>query len=140
MSATPAAQSKSASAEVFTLLSYDIADNWRWIELFLKRVKRPDWACESVRAELEAARAQLWGMREGEKPLGIWITRIEGDRGLLWIAAGERLEEGLRLFNEHTAPWLKAKGCKYVQIIGRHGWKRVLPDYEDVGIVLERRL
>jgi hypothetical protein len=135
-----AATSPRAPAEAFTLLSYDIAENWRWIELFLQRVKRPDWTLGNVRTELEAARAQLWGMREGDRPLGIWITRIEGSRGLLWIAAGERLEEGLGLFNEHTVPWLKSKGCKYVQIIGRHGWKRVLPDYEDVGIVLEKEL
>lgn len=140
MPGAPVARSQPVSADVFTLHSYEIADNWLWISSFLRRVERPDWTFENVRSELENARAQLWGAHCGGIPRGIWITRIEGDRGLLWIAAGEPLDVGLRLFNEHTVPWLKSKGCKYVQIIGRKGWKRVLPDYEDVGIVLERRL
>lgn len=126
-------------AEVFTLQSYDIAPNWHLIEPFLKRVESRDWTCEFVKSELEAARAQLWGFQD-TRVRGVWITRIEGERGLVWIAAGEDLKRGLQLFREHTEPWLKSKGCTYVQIVGRRGWEKVLHDYENVGIVLVKDL
>ncbi len=128
------------SAEVFTLQSHEIVLNWHWIEQLLARVERPDWTADEVRSELEHARAQLWGLQESGAAFGIWITRIEGQRGLLWIAAGERLEDGLRLFREHTVPWLKEKGCKYVQVFGRRGWKKAMPDFEEVGTILRKEL
>lgn len=140
MSADPAPRSRRDLAEVFALQSYDIDDNWFWISRFLSQVERPDWTQENVRDELEAARAQLWGMHSGGIPSGIWITRLEGDRGILWIAAGQGLEDGLRLFAEHTVPWLKEKGCKYVQVFGRRGWGRVMPGFEEVGTILRKDL
>lgn len=127
-------------ADVFTLQSHEIASHWNLIEPFLRRIKKSDWTCEEVKAELEAARAQLWGFHAEAHVIGILITKLEetsaGLRGLLWIAAGEPLEAGLQIYRAHIEPWLKAKGCKYAQILGRKGWARVLPDYENVGVVL----
>lgn len=131
-------------ADVFTLQSYQINDWWPHIEPFLSRVERPDWTPEGVRAELEQSMAQFWGMADDSRLLAVWITKVQetsrGKRGLLWIAAGSELHDGLALFRLHTEPWLKAQGCRSIQILGRKGWQRVLPDYDDVGIVLEKVL
>ena len=131
-------------AEVFALQSYDIAPNWHLIEPLLKRVEVKDWTPEFVKGELEQAKAQLWGFQDHVRLRGVWITMLEetgrGRRGLLWIAAGEGLEEGLRLFNEHTVPWLKQQGCKSIRVIGRKGWERVLSDFKNVGTILDKEL
>lgn len=107
-------------------------------------VEGADWLPSDVREALESAQAQLWGSHDEGRVLGIWITKLEQvgarRRGLLWIAAGTALDDGLELYRRYTEPWFKAKGCDYSQIIGRKGWKRVLPDYSEAGIILEKRL
>lgn len=131
-------------AEVFTLQSYEIADNWGWVSRFLDLVEDAPWKKADVKEALLAEHAQLWGARDGALPLGIWITKIENTGstrwGLVWIAAGEPLEAGLKLFNEHTVPWMRSLGCEFVQLFGRKGWKKALPEYEDKGIILVRKL
>jgi hypothetical protein len=86
----------------------------------------------------------LWGMHDEGHPIAIWVTKIETTptavRGLLWIAAGEPLNEGLALFREHTEPWLKEKGCTFIEIVGRRGWGKVLPDYEETATVFVKEL
>jgi len=36
--------------------------------------------------------------------------------------------------------YAKAEGCDGVRLYGRRGWKRALPDYREIGIVMERKL
>lgn len=134
-------------AEIFTLQSHQILDNWHWIERFLERVERPDWTMGEVYEDLVNARAQLWGAAGGTgEPFikGIWITRLENTPskriGVLWIAAGEPLSEGLRLFHEHTVPWLAEMGCDSIRVEGRKGWGNVLPGFEERARVFVREL
>ena len=126
---------------IFTLQANQIEDFWHRIEPLLLRVKDPGWTPEDVKQTLINAHAQLWGMGDFD---AIWITKIERTGqtlwALLWITAGTGLEEGLELFHTYTEPWLKSLGCEFVQIIGRKGWKRALPDYEERGIVLVKEL
>lgn len=131
-------------AEVFTLYSYEISDNWHLIEPFLRRVEAPDWTLEGVKAELESARSQLWGAADEQRIRGVWITRLETffdtKFGLVWIAAGDPLEAGLELYRKHTEPWFKAQGCAFVQIVGRAGWLKALPDYRETARIFRKEL
>lgn len=36
--------------------------------------------------------------------------------------------------------YARAESCDGVRLYGRRGWKRVLPDYREIGIVMERKL
>ncbi len=136
---SPAVHSGCAPVRFFALQSSQIDDYWEWIEPLLQKVKQSEWTPDDVKEELKAQRAQLWGI-----PGSLWITKIEEvgntKRGVVWIAAGDDLKTGLRYFRGYTEPWLKSQGCKYIQLIGRHGWLRVLPDYREAGIVLEKSL
>lgn len=126
-------------ADVFTLQSGEIESNWEWIEPFLLRVDEPSWTTEDVKASLISGESQLWAAHENGAPLGVWLTKINKSHsrkwGLVWIAAGKPLEAGLDLFRRHTEPWLEAQGCRHVEITGRRGWKRVLPDYTERAVV-----
>jgi hypothetical protein len=103
------------------------------------------WSAEGIRAELKAARAQLFLFVKDEI-LGIWVTRIEKPDGktigLLWGCAGdfsEHKDEAISCFGAIEA-WMKEKGCEFVEIYGRHGWMRIFPDYERHAVVLRKRL
>lgn len=137
----------SFGVDVFTLQSSEIERAWPWIEKFLDRVPAHDWEPEDVKRDLMAAKAQLWGAigAPGDPYIkGIWVTRIERSHsktyGTLWIASGSPLDDGLRLYREHTEPWLKEKGCEFVQIFGRAGWGKVLKDFREVGRVYVKDL
>lgn len=140
-------QAKYHSATVFTLQREDIEAAWWWIEKFLRKVEAWDWTPDEVKADLLEGKAQLWGsFGEGANPLikAIWVTRIENTQtkrfGLVWIAAGEGLEEGLKLYQDHTEPWFETQGCEFVQVNGRSGWVKVLKGYEERARVLVKDL
>jgi hypothetical protein len=57
----------------------------------------------------------------------------------IWLAGGEMSE----LTNEMlpaVEAWAKQKECAAVEIIGRHGWQRVLKDYRQPHTVLVKEL
>jgi hypothetical protein len=131
-------------ADVFTLRSDEIEDHWFWIERLLAKVDKPDWTLGQVKADLVAAKAQLWGLLDDRSaPQGLLITRIENFHetrfGLVWIAAGQGLEHA-RSFLSEVERWFKSKGCSRVDIAGRRGWERALPDYEFRAVVLSKEL
>lgn len=135
--------SRSVSPEIFVVPSAQLDAAWPEIKAQIERVADRPWEPEDVYDDLRALRAQAWGLRT-DKVLGFWITQIVTKYatryGVVWIAAGEGLEEGLALYREHIEPWFKAKGCKFIQLQGRRGWKRVMPDYEETAVILTKRL
>ena len=140
MLATPVGQSPPASAEVWTLQSFEIDEHWFWIERLLKRVENPPWSLRDVRLDLNAAQAQAWVL--GDRA-GVVITRIENFHdtrwGLIWIAAGEGIEHAPSVL-EPIEAWFKSMGCSRVEISGRKGWERILPDYDFKAVVLVKEL
>lgn len=142
MLATQAARSRPASADVWTLQSFEIDEHWFWIERLLKRVENPDWTLAHVKADLRSAKAQAWVLGDGA-PAGVVITRIENFHdvrfGLLWIAAGDGLEHA-RVMLGPIERWFKEIGCVRCDIAGRRGWERVLKDYQVKAIVLSKEL
>jgi hypothetical protein len=134
-SPAPARLPERGPCSVFTLKSHEIEDHWFWIERFLQRVENPPWKPKHVKADLKAAQAQAWVFGDGRSaPVGLVITRIETLHdvrfGLLWIAAGTGLERAGDGLAEIEA-WFKRMGCVRSEIVGRRGWGRVLPDYQE---------
>lgn len=131
-------------ADVFTLRSHEIDEHWFWIESHLKRVESPDWSLDQVRNDLVTANAQLWSLLgdRGEATCAV-ITRIENYHGtvfgVVWIAAGRGLEHSRVLLDEIEG-WFRSMGCSRIELRGRKGWERVLPDYELKAVVLSKEL
>ena len=109
----------------------------------METVESPGWGREDVRLALKNREAQLWGAREGDSIVGIWVTRIENSYtkrwGLVWITAGVGLDN-VGLYRSHIEPWFKEMGCEFVEIVGRKGWKRIFPDYDEKGLILVKEL
>lgn len=115
---------------------------WPHIAAFIGRITDAPWSLEDVRLALIDAKAQAWGMRSGDDVLGFWITRIDNTHtrtyGLVWITAGDALHAGLPVYREIIEPWFWSQGCEWIELQGRKGWKRVMPDYEETAVILRK--
>lgn len=125
--------------EIFWVRRHEIPAAWPEIEKHISRVEHRDWDVEDVLEELEAGRAQAWGLRS-DQVMGFWITRIENTYskkfGLVWITAGTGMDVALPVYREFIEPWFWEQGCQWIEIHGRKGWKRVMPDYEERAVIL----
>lgn len=132
------------SAELFVVPRDQVRLAWPEIERCISRVDKAPWDVEDVLQELEEGRAQAWGMRDADRVLGFWITRIENSYtrkyGVVWITAGDGIDIGLPVYRGVIEPWFRSQGCEYIEIHGRKGWKRALPDYSEVAVVLRKDL
>lgn len=131
----------SAGVELFVVPREQVVDAWADIEKFLDRVEAPQWGPVDVFEQLLDGRAIAWGLR-GDAVRGFWITRIEETSahrfGLVWICAGAGLRDGLEAYRSTIEPWFWDKGCEWIEIIGRRGWSRVLPDYRECAVTLRK--
>lgn len=111
----------------------------RWLEF------DETWTLEGVREELQAGRAQLWCMHQNTI-VGIWVTRIECtdsiSMGVVWGCAGDfRAHKGDAItFFGVIEDWFREKGCKFVNWVGRDGWAKIFPDYQQHAVVLRKWL
>lgn len=125
---------------VFTLQSHEAIARWDEIASLLFRVEAVDMPLADVRAKVASCDAQVWCV--GDPIDAVLLTQIQNTAenrfGLLWMAAGDmRL---VTVAREIVEPWFKSMGCAYVRIVGRRGWKRVLPDYTEESINLVKKL
>jgi hypothetical protein len=129
-------------AELFVVPISQVDAAWPEIARHIQRVTDVPWTLDDVKHDLEEGFAQAWGMRRGEDVLGFWITRINNTHtrkfGVVWITAGEGLEAGVPAYRDAIEPWFWERGCEWIEIHGRKGWKRVLPDYGEVAVVLRK--
>jgi hypothetical protein len=95
------------------------------------------------------SKEHIWGLiEEGNAhlhplPHGAIVTCIldhpTGIRELnFWLSGGnlDEIIKGERLICE----WAKSMGCHRVTATGRHGWKKVFPDYRAVSTVFVKEL
>jgi hypothetical protein len=116
---------------------------WPIIADIVSRVTDVSWTLDNLKADLADGSAQAWGMREGDEVRCVLVTRVEnafGQRyGLLWIAAGSGIVDGMRLFREYIEPWFfDDQDCERIEIQGRRGWARLLQDYQERAVVLSK--
>jgi hypothetical protein len=70
---------------------------------------------------------------------GVAVTGLVGDACEIIAAAGSDIRSWLHLI-ERIEGYALIEGRKRMRIIGRQGWKRLLPDYKQQAVVLERKL
>lgn len=57
----------------------------------------------------------------------------------IWLAGGD-MDELVNVMLPDVEAWAKENGCARVEIAGRKGWKRALPDYREPYAVLQKEL
>jgi hypothetical protein len=95
-----------------------------------------------VERELFAGEALLWLAWDGEARAAA-VTQIGKANGskicTIVGCGGHGIKEWLPLIHGIEF-YAKREDCRAMRIIGRPGWKRALPDYKPIGVVLERTL
>lgn len=91
---------------------------------------------EEVERELACGLMLLWLGVDGPEIVSAGITQLSGGVCTL-VAYGGRREDHLMETIENYA---RDEGCKKVRVIGREGWKRVLKQYRQPYIVLEKAI
>lgn len=103
------------------------------------------WTTDFLYSEIERGAQQLWviaGQDETIKAALVtdispyrngfktcMVTVIVGKEPRSWIALRGELEQ-----------WAKEQGCEKIEMIGRVGWKRIIPDWKPTHIFFEKAL
>jgi hypothetical protein len=81
----------------------------------------------------------LWLAVKGDNIIGVAVTGLVGDACEIIAAAGTDVGTWLHLITP-IEDYARAEGRALMRIICRRGWKRLLPDYRETSIVLEKVL
>ena len=124
----------------------DVAYVWEEVTPLLDTVK------EHTEGELETddfleplthGDMQLWIATEGSTVHGVMVTQLipYPQKKILRIIslAGDNFEE-LRGFQEMIEAFAVKTGCTALEMWGRKGWKKLLPDWEDTYVVYTKDL
>ena len=124
----------------------DVAYVWEEVAPLLDTVK------EHTEGELETddfleplthGDMQLWVATEGSTVHGVMVTQLlpYPQKKILRIIslAGDNFEE-LRGFQEMIEAFAVKTGCTALEMWGRKGWKKLLPDWEDTYVVYTKDL
>ena len=91
---------------------------------------------QEIENELDNGTMLLWLGVDGIEIVSAGITQLTDDVCTL-VAYGGRREDHLM---ETIEQYARDEDCKKVRVIGREGWKRVLKDYRQPYIVLEKAI
>jgi hypothetical protein len=94
-------------------------------------------------ADLHSGVLLLWVGYEGSCIFGAMVTRIvrrEAGLTCYWMTiGGTHMERWFHLRSE-IETYARLRGCVRMRLEGRRGWQRVLRDYEQTGVILEKVL
>ena len=99
---------------------------------------------ERVERAVHDGSALLWLAWNGERILGAAVTEIWNNpaRRICAIIAcgGDQINSWLTACLPKIEAFAKAEQCECVHLEGRRGWSRVLKDYEQPWVTLEKKL
>ena len=115
--------------KVAPILSHDRALN-NWVTI------------DSLYTRLKANGADLWILEDYTAALiGATYMRTDGTKTyVVEIMAAQNAKEDWSYTIQSIESQAKEWGCTSIQVRGRKGWKRVLPEYATIQITLERQL
>lgn len=131
---------------VFTLQPNTVEAARPWLEPLLEEFARKTClvSAEDVIRQAKESDCQLWGYYDGETFRGVVATRIHhntvGAVCSMWVCVGVDATELMEGMHAEIEKWARDIGCYALEIVGRPGWQKMLPGYQRVAVVLEKRL
>lgn len=120
---------------------------WPYLAPFVERGARESAGrvkVEEIRDGLERDRMQAWiAYTPGPVVEVVCITQVlqRGAERVLFVRliAGNGIDRWLHHFDQ-ILEWGRGKGCTKAELNGRLGWKRILSDWRETRVTLERSL
>lgn len=99
---------------------------------------------ESVLCWLVGGQFQLWVVRDGDGVQAASVTEVRtyptGLRALnIVVLGGAHRERWLHVLSEIEA-WAEQRGCSRLEMAGRKGWGRILTDWKQTTVDMEKEL
>lgn len=123
----------------------DLGSVWPHIEGFIDSAfenGRGDDNSDTVLRDIVARRSILWVAWDGPRVAAAVTTKLITTRRGLVCRITTCGGGGVNWRNEiwRIEDYARAEGCHSTRLEGRRGWARVLPDYSEAWVVLEKRL
>ena len=100
-------------------------------------------AVDPVCDDVLAGRALLWLAWDGQEIAAAAVTEIgtvNGRKLCTIVGCGGHGRANWLHLIEGLESFARAEGCEATRIIGRKGWSRLLPEYRQKAVILERAL
>lgn len=102
-----------------------------------------DATMESLRSDLLRGDQRLWIVIRDARIIAAATTEIRtapsGNVCQITTCVGDNMANW-RKFLPEMERYAKTQGCRVMRVEGRRGWRRVLPDYHEPWITLEKEL
>jgi len=100
---------------------------------------------EDVLNYLQTGQWRLWVALEDGKIVAAMTVEFfyyPRDKVCRVVTLGGKMMKGWLTDNHQQAVenWAKGQGCSYIDVYGRKGWKKVLPEYKEDCILLRKKL
>lgn len=109
-----------------------------WLDRVLKQRPANGVTVNMVREMMRQGLAQRWDASDGSSVVTQLRHEPDGQVCLVWLAEGTM--EPLLELHEHICSWARENNCSRMRIVGRKGWLKVVPGYQEVATVMEREL
>lgn len=122
-----------------------IYETWPHVEHLIRpaMIRSGEMIVLDVLRNLASKRFLMWLIWDGEEIAGSVITEladtISGRICTIVFMGGKDRRRWLHLLKE-IEDYARAEHCRAMRLYGRKGWKRVLRDYSETRIVLEKDL
>lgn len=127
---------------VFAATVENLKSDWTRFSPHLARyeIECRSTSLEQFREALFAERQQLWGLQDERGVHLVCVTEIldtpQGSVCHIQAAAGHASRSDLRQLFDSIRRWAREIGCVLVRIVGRKGWRKILP-VRVTGLVME---
>lgn len=139
-------KTESTQAVLHPVQPYELAMFWPicagYIQDGINAIKTVD-TLENTYDRLSSAHSQLWAISVGEKITAAIVTHIEFNEkikiGVIDFCGGSKAWQWARAV-DLIEGYFESEGCELFRMVGREGWKKYLPDFRQVAVLLEKDL
>jgi hypothetical protein len=112
--------------------------------LDLALTKAPEYETTDVLDEVIRGRSTLWYIRDPQDTVvGIVTTQLkqypQKTIGLIHLLGGTDIHKWVHTI-ETLEAWATSNGCESMEIQGRRGWLKLLPDYKEQRVFMTKQL
>jgi hypothetical protein len=118
---------------------------WPQISSFVDAIIERDGGritTEDVRQNIEDGTYHVWTVLSGRMEAVVLCEIQDYPRKRACIirgCAGKRAPEWIGLL-EHVEVWAKENQCSIIELCGRRGWQKLMPDFQSTGVFMEKIL
>ncbi len=128
------------AAEITGVPWFSLDDEWERATPHLQRViEQTGYTLQYIKYQLSLRNMQLWVWDKGAA-----VTQVNAlpkySVATIVLLAGNDMDEWVEDVQRELEDWARAIGCKFLELHGRKGWQRKLPDFRISHVTMSKEL